>query len=272
MSLIFDSHPLVVNPDLAVEIGLHEAIILQQIHYWVSKKDAGIERDGCRWIYNTHEQWQKQFPFLSQATIKRCLNKLRKLDLISVQQFNKNKHDWTNFYSVNYDQIHQLNMSRPNGSICTHPEGQIDPVFTETTTEITAENKNHLVDSGEIDSEASAIQSKKTKLPACPIDTIINLWSEIMPDKKQPLVSIWKQGQNGVNLSNRWKQCFAIQHSREDRKLYHDLESGIEFWRLLFQHLRKSEFLMADDRNFFGLDWIVKKVNFEKILEGKYHA
>lgn len=132
--------------------------------------------------------------------------------------------------------------------------------------------KEPLVDSGEIDVEASAIKSKKTKLPACPIDTIINLWSEIMPDKKQPLVSIWKQGQNGVNLSNRWKQCFSIQHSREDRKLYHDLDSGIEFWRLLFQHLRRSEFLMADDRNFFGLDWIVKKANFEKILEGKYHA
>lgn len=35
--------------------------------------------------------------------------------------------------------------------------------------------------------------------------------------------------------------------------------------------MRKSQFLMNDCRP-FGLDWIVKKANFEKILEHKYHG
>ena len=124
------------------------------------------------------------------------------------------------------------------------------------------EPKTHIADS-------DGIRAKK---PACPINQILDLWAEIMPEKRQPVRSIWKQGQNGANLSNRWKQCFTLQHSQENRTLYHDLDSGLVFWRKLFEHLRSSEFLMRDDSRFFGLDWIVKKGNFEKILEGKYHA
>ena len=259
MSLIFDSPPLVVNPDLAVEIGLNEAIILQQIHYWVSKKNVGIERDGCRWIYNTHEQWQKQFPFLSQATIKRCLNKLRKLGLVSVQQFNKNKHDWTNFYSVNYEQIHQLKSSRPNGSICTHPSAQIDPIFTETTTEITAEIT------------AENKPKSPAKLAGCPVDEILRLWKKVLPEKRQPVPSILKQGQTGKLLNDRWNQCMKIDHSTENRKLYHDEQSGLEFWEGLFNMIRQSEFLMSPESKWFTFAWLVKKANFEKLLSGDYH-
>lgn len=257
MSLIFDSHPLVVNPDLAVEIGLNEAIILQQIHYWVSNKASGIEKNGVRWIYNTHEQWQKQFPFLSQATIKRCLNKLRKLGLISVQQFNKSRHDWTNFYSVNYDQIQQLSVIQSSRSNCSHPSDQIDPIFTETTTETTTENTTQ------------PSTTSKMSCP-CPTDEILSLWKKVLPEKRQPVPSILKQGQTGRLLNDRWQQCMKIDHSTEDRKLYHDTESGLEFWEALFNMIRQSEFLMSPQSKWFTFAWLVKKSNFEKLLSGDY--
>lgn len=139
MSLIFDSHPLVVNPDLAVEIGLHEAIILQQLHYWTEKNNSGIRVDGTVWIYNTYEQWRIQFPFLSQSTIKRCLSRLKQIDLINVKQLNKHKHDRTNFYSINYESVKRLSMRCSNRSICTHRQDQVNPISTETTTETTTE-------------------------------------------------------------------------------------------------------------------------------------
>ncbi len=33
-------HPLLIPPALAKEIGLHEAVILQQIHYWLEKSKS----------------------------------------------------------------------------------------------------------------------------------------------------------------------------------------------------------------------------------------
>lgn len=35
MSKLFDIHPLVVDKDIATALGLNEAIILQQVHYWL---------------------------------------------------------------------------------------------------------------------------------------------------------------------------------------------------------------------------------------------
>ena len=57
MSLLFAERPLVINTQLAMKIGLNEAIVLQQLHYWLRDTNSGMECDGVRWIYNTTEQW-----------------------------------------------------------------------------------------------------------------------------------------------------------------------------------------------------------------------
>lgn len=49
-SLIIKSRPQIVIPELAVKIGLHEALVLQQLHYWITETKSGIEHDGRRWI------------------------------------------------------------------------------------------------------------------------------------------------------------------------------------------------------------------------------
>lgn len=269
MSLIFDCRPLVVNPDLAVKIGLNEAIILQQIHYWIKQDRSGKEHENRRWIYNTYEGWREQFPFLSTSTIKRCLTNLKDMGYLDVEQLNKKSHDRTNFYTINYDLLNQVNDDHSIRSDWPHPQDQNEPISLEISSKSSSDT---LVDSAESDSESAPNPTpKKPKIPPCPIREIIGLWSEIMPDKKQPMLNIWLQNQNGENLKNRWSQCFRIKHSREDRMLYHDLESGLEFWRLFFIHIRKSEFLMSDNK-FFDLGWVVKKINFEKILENKYHG
>ncbi len=73
MSLLFAERPLVINTQLAMKIGLNEAIVLQQLHYWLRDTNSGMECDGVRWIYNTTEQWLEQFPFWSESTLKRAL-------------------------------------------------------------------------------------------------------------------------------------------------------------------------------------------------------
>lgn len=59
--LITPESPLLVPPFLAAEIGLSEAIILQQIHYYclVSKH---IKQDGRRWFWKTLNDWSHSIP------------------------------------------------------------------------------------------------------------------------------------------------------------------------------------------------------------------
>ncbi|MDY7560191.1 hypothetical protein QN366_01475 [Pseudomonas sp. CCC3.2] len=146
MSLLFNFRPLVINPQLAERIGLNEAIVLQQLKYWLNETESGVEHDGRRWVYNTVEQWQKQFPFWSPDTVKRALKSLQSQGLVSAEQLAKAKHDHTNHYSINYrsgalidqgnlPQSEEGNLPQSNGSDC--PD-----LLTEITTKTTTENSS----------------------------------------------------------------------------------------------------------------------------------
>lgn len=86
-SLLINENPLILLPSLAKMIGLNEAIVLQQLHFYLSNPKAGVERDGERWIYNTYEQWQEEaFPFWSTDTIKRTFLKLQEMHIVEACQ------------------------------------------------------------------------------------------------------------------------------------------------------------------------------------------
>ena len=168
MSLLFAERPLVINTQLAMKIGLNEAIVLQQLHYWLRDTNSGMECDGVRWIYNTTEQWLEQFPFWSESTLKRAFASLKTLGLLRCEKLNKSKRDMTNFYTINYgsELLDGGKLSESIGSKCAAPSGQNDTMeevkmkrsigskrpnvigskwpddLTENTTEITTENKN----------------------------------------------------------------------------------------------------------------------------------
>ena len=95
--LLFDENPLVVNTGLAVKIGLNEAIILQQIHYWleINKKAKRNFRDNETWCYNTYKEWQEQFPFFSLKTIQRTIISLENMGFLITGNYNKLKIDKT---------------------------------------------------------------------------------------------------------------------------------------------------------------------------------
>lgn len=161
MSLLYAKHPIVINPELAVAIGLNEAILLQQLHYWLAETTSGVEREGRRWIYNTHREWkEKCFDFFSESTIKRTFASLVSQRLIEVKRLSDDNRDRTNFYTINYGNpviSGQVNLTSCISSKRTNAKAQPDPVqevglgsctgsdrsllHTETTTEITTEIK-----------------------------------------------------------------------------------------------------------------------------------
>lgn len=109
-NLLIDEHPLIVLPKLAEKIGLNEAILLQQIHFWLGKKKH--YKDGRYWVYNTYKEWEKQFPFWSVSTIRRTVTSLEKQNLLITGNYNKLGIDNTKWYSIDYNVINS--MSRPS--------------------------------------------------------------------------------------------------------------------------------------------------------------
>lgn len=98
--LLIDDYPILVLPKLATEIGLNEAIVLQQIHYWL--RGSKHIHDGFNWIYNSYKEWEEQFPFWSNVTIRRTITSLEKQNLIITSNYNKAGFDKTKWYTINY--------------------------------------------------------------------------------------------------------------------------------------------------------------------------
>lgn len=155
MSMLFNFRPLVINPELATRIGLNEAIVLQQVNYWINDKEQGVIHSGRRWVFNSYESWVKQFPFWSADTVKRAFTSLVKQGCLDVEQLNKSQHDRTNYYTINHD-CELLNdaeqVPSSNGASCPDRQVQDAPMdegknarsLMVTTTKTTTEIKNTL--------------------------------------------------------------------------------------------------------------------------------
>ena len=109
--LLYTKEPIVINPIAAEVLGVNEAIIVQQIHYWLNiNEKAKINfHEGRYWTYNTYENWQKtNFRFLSVSTLKRIFKKLVTKGILITDNFNKAKYDRTLWVTINYEKLDEL--------------------------------------------------------------------------------------------------------------------------------------------------------------------
>mgnify|MGYP002682280689 CR=1 FL=1 len=115
-TLLLQERPLIVLPQLACAVGLNEAIVLQQLHYWLI--EGGTPHEGRRWVYNSYEQWQvDNFPFWSLPTIRRVFGNLERDGLISSRveydrRFQGSRRKW---YTINYDAVREKEGEFLNG-------------------------------------------------------------------------------------------------------------------------------------------------------------
>jgi hypothetical protein len=93
-------------PELAVEIGLNESILLLQIDFWISGCDHFQE--GKYWTFQSVRKIKETFPYWGVATINRTIKSLEKKGLILVGKFNKHAYDKTRWFALNVDAISQL--------------------------------------------------------------------------------------------------------------------------------------------------------------------
>ena len=139
-ALLISEPPLQVLPSLAVKIGLNEAIILQQFHYWL-ERSTNI-RDNYRWIYNSYSKWNEQFPFWSNATIRRTINSLEKQGVLISANYNQAGFDKTKWYRIDYEWLSNASAQNEQTSCskCTSAVAQNEQTNTNRLPETTTEN------------------------------------------------------------------------------------------------------------------------------------
>jgi hypothetical protein len=110
--MLLDEHPIIVLPSLAKKVGLNESIVSQQLHYWLNditkSEKKSHYRDGFYWVWNTYEEWHKQFPWWSVRTIRRILEALEESKLVVTANYNKMPMDKTKWYRIDYEVLRQI--------------------------------------------------------------------------------------------------------------------------------------------------------------------
>ena len=108
MKLLIQESPLQVLPSLAMQVGLNEAMVLQQLHF--RSLISNNVRDGYKWVYKTYDEWKnEEFPFWSVDTIKRAIRRLEvKGFIIATASYNRMKMDKTKWYRIDYQKLQLL--------------------------------------------------------------------------------------------------------------------------------------------------------------------
>jgi hypothetical protein len=94
---------------IAAALGdINAAIIIQQLHYWMEKKDIGVIADGIKYVYNTFYDWtSQQFSWLSRWQFRKSMSLLRSLEIVKVIRYKASQWNQTNHYSLDYKRLQE---------------------------------------------------------------------------------------------------------------------------------------------------------------------
>ncbi len=110
--IITSGTALVLCPKIKQQFGFSAALVLQQLHYWLSKENISygiIDEAGYQWIRNSYEQWCEQIQVLTLSTLRRAFSTLIEKNIILSQRFSEKSRyaggNQVKFYTINYDQL-----------------------------------------------------------------------------------------------------------------------------------------------------------------------
>jgi hypothetical protein len=111
--LLIQESPVQVIPSLATKIGLDQAIVLQQVHYWLGIQEQTRNdrcfKEGRWWVYNTVKGWQStNFPWMSLKNIERTIGYLEDMGLLLSVKFEATEGNHRKWYSIDYDALCSL--------------------------------------------------------------------------------------------------------------------------------------------------------------------
>ena len=251
--LLINEPPLQVLPSLAVLIGLNEAIILQQIHYWIDPRINKNLFDGRLWVHNKYEDWQHQFPFWSEITIRRTMKELEKQQLISCRMA-KSRFDRVKFYTVNYDVLSNLTSK----CVAPSPTDQNDQMDRSNRSVVPI----NMTTTSDQNDQAIYKDTETTLKKTLPTSLTLE-----EPRKQREMISIWNKivSPNGsLTLTTKRSEILI-------KRLDSHFDGSMTQWDQYCQKITSSQFLMGEVTKFkASLDWCLEEDKITRILEGDY--
>lgn len=119
------------NSDIAKEVGVEEAIMLENLAYWIFKNKANNRHfhENTYWTYNSMHAFSLLFPFWSIRQISRILKKLEVNGYIITGNYNQTAYDRTKWYSLTKKATCILpygEMENVNKTVSISPKGEMD--------------------------------------------------------------------------------------------------------------------------------------------------
>lgn len=87
--------------DIANEFGMLEAVLLDNLWYWVQKNKANNKHyyEDRYWTYNSARAFSEMFPYVSSRKIQLALKRLIELEVLQTGNFNQSSYDRTLWYA-----------------------------------------------------------------------------------------------------------------------------------------------------------------------------
>ena len=268
--LLVEETPLQLLPTLATKVGLNEAIILQQMHYWLTSRHNKNFINNRTWVYNSYEDWHQQFPFWSKETIKRTIYSLEKRKLIISCKLHEQRLDHRKWYTINYQELKGV---KP----CNNRLGQNDTIEQQFVTidrsKMTRSNVTKRHDHYKEQRLHTEITHKTLSLISPP-NTPSSL-HETHEEKREEIglkmIEMFSkhvlQGQELLPHPERMSQLKQVLNTQ--------LKGNLENWERVCINITKSKFLMgeAQSSDFKAtLDWVITKDHAIKIFEGNAYG
>lgn len=111
--LLLNERPLVIQPSLVRRLGIAEAALVQQLHYWSAR--ATHTHDGHTWVYKTYADWSGEIG-LSTKACRGALDKLRRAGFVIAVENPTDSRDHTLWWRIDYAVLEEGSPSAPQGS------------------------------------------------------------------------------------------------------------------------------------------------------------
>jgi hypothetical protein len=143
VTLLLDEPPVLVQPSLVRRLGLLEAAIVQQLHYWSAR--ATRSHDGHAYVYKTYQDWSAEIG-VSAKQARGALDRLRKDGVAVAIQNPTDPRDRTLWWRIDHAVLESGGPSAPTGrspsdeeGVPSAPAGSSNAGASEGRTETTSE-------------------------------------------------------------------------------------------------------------------------------------
>lgn len=119
-NMLINEQPLLFSPTLAKVLGsIEAAVFLQQLHFWLGISQH--RHEGKTWVYNNIDQCIEMVRgTIKKRTLERIISDLKTRNLLIVKQLHSNKWDKTNYFAINYVELHKIGRQCSSNTSTAH--------------------------------------------------------------------------------------------------------------------------------------------------------